>query len=903
MTRKQAARKGGRDKDEGIDASPKDAPAPPVEERPPPSSLSSSPPLPSPSPPSPFARPRFSPKKGRRPRSGSDTSTFFRQMSSATIGATSEDIDGTRASARARGIRSWYGVATVCVVLSVLSLVLYILIGLGVDWVPHGWSRWLSIIAVSSATIAVPLTHGLAGVRKHGAGEYHFFQPFVGGYRYVLLQCVGWAVYTLVLLGAIYILVLGTRRVALSVFASVGIGGVLAQALVLASLHFYASASTGAMERQESRRRLELHKRVGQGQMTEEESKQVPTNEEPKVIAALSTIRGRVGIILTVLGIFLAAIVESKNKTLSPASHISLQSLVTSALLFGVPLTHILTGRAAHSQYSLFQPFRGGWAFVLLQALGWTLWTLAVASSVASLFLVSRNEYIKGIISGAGVAGVIAQGMMLLSLKYFDSRLALGMKRAGKTMKVSRKLASQRNVLEGLKEEPQGQEGSEETKDESAAPRIVRLASLKRQKAPEVSMSKRDLFAAMYEGRDRAALDQLRDKLAKSGRFTASTTRLNTYAEQELEDRGEDVDGEEAAGHRIFDPSSLASLSLNQWRDGLAQWVDQLRSWQLSELLLDLRCNVIIGAMYFVPTVGAFCAFSPFFIVYHFHHVWWVPPLVAACVAWYVSTLRGRPGFTGKKSWEWFRKQTLLWSCFERYFQLNIITESAIDEQEGPVIMGFHPHGIYPLTTFWGTRGPSFRAAFPKLEVDVCGASVMFNCPVLREILLWSGGREVSAASIRHCLHQRRSILLVPGGQREMLHSRADRQSLTYVTKHKGFVRMAIENGVRLVPILSLGETFCLENVYLPNVQSWFLRNTGVGFPVFPYGRWYSPIANPCPITLVVGQPIEVEQNANPTEEEVDALHKLYYDYVKELFETYKVEAGFPDQQLVFSDH
>ena len=123
---------------------------------------------------------------------------------------------------------------------------------------------------------------------------------------------------------------------------------------------------------------------------------------------------------LSVLGIVLAALVESKNKTLSAASHISLQSIVTSALLFGVPLTHIITGKAAHSQYSLFQPFKGGWAFVLLQALGWTLWVLAVVSSIASLFLVSRNEYVIGVISGAGVAGVIAQGMVLLSLKYFD---------------------------------------------------------------------------------------------------------------------------------------------------------------------------------------------------------------------------------------------------------------------------------------------------------------------------------------------------------------------------------------------------------------------------------------------------------------------------------------------------
>jgi len=123
------------------------------------------------------------------------------------------------------------------------------------------------------------------------------------------------------------------------------------------------------------------------------------------------------------------------------------------------------------------------------------------------------------------------------------------------------------------------------------------------------------------------------------------------------------------------------------------------------------------------------------------------------------------------------------------------------------------------------------------------------------------------------------------------------------VTKHKGFVRMAIENGARLVPMLSLGETFTLENVSLPSLQSWFLRHTGVGFPVFPFGRWYSPVANQTPITLIVGEPIPVVQKDNPSEEEVDALHKRYYDRVKQLFDHHKAEAGFPNQTLIFSDH
>ena len=31
-------------------------------------------------------------------------------------------------------------------------------------------------------------------------------------------------------------------------------------------------------------------------------------------------------------------------------------------------------------------------------------------------------------------------------------------------------------------------------------------------------------------------------------------------------------------------------------------------------------------------------------------------------------------------------------------------------------------------------------------------------------------------------------------------------------------------------------------------------------------------------------------------------MHKTYYDYVQQLFDEYKAEAGFPEQVLTFSD-
>jgi hypothetical protein len=102
-------------------------------------------------------------------------------------------------------------------------------------------------------------------------------------------------------------------------------------------------------------------------------------------------------------------------------------------------------------------------------------------------------------------------------------------------------------------------------------------------------------------------------------------------------------------------------------------------------------------------------------------------------------------------------------SAFERYFSARIIGESELTKSAGPYIFAFHPHGVYPTTLLWATRGPQWHKLYPSLDVDVCGASVMFYCPLLREFCLWAGGREVSAHSIRYAISNNRSILLVPG--------------------------------------------------------------------------------------------------------------------------------------------
>jgi 1-acyl-sn-glycerol-3-phosphate acyltransferase len=212
------------------------------------------------------------------------------------------------------------------------------------------------------------------------------------------------------------------------------------------------------------------------------------------------------------------------------------------------------------------------------------------------------------------------------------------------------------------------------------------------------------------------------------------------------------------------------------------------------------------------------------------------------------------------------------------------------------------PHGIFPMTAFWSTRNSAWWRHYAGVHVDVLGASVMLYSPLLRDIVMWAGGRDVSKRSIRQAFADGRSVCLVPGGLREMRRSRARRTEMNLVTRHKGFVRIAIQCGKSLVPMLSFGEDQIVENIHAPRMQSWTSRVLGFGLPMWVHGRWYSPLPNRVKVTVAIGEPVPVVQEAEPSQSTIDAVHKRYYDTVRALFEAHKAKAGYPDMQLYYHD-
>lgn len=138
---------------------------------------------------------------------------------------------------------------------------------------------------------------------------------------------------------------------------------------------------------------------------------------------------------------------------------------------------------------------------------------------------------------------------------------------------------------------------------------------------------------------------------------------------------------------------------------------------------------------------------------------------------------------------------------------------------------------------------------------------------------------------------------MVVGGAQEALNARPGNYKIV-IKKRKGFVRVALETGASLVPVISFGETEIFDQpsndpgTKLRAYQNFVKRWTGIAPAVF-YGRGllnkttgFLPYNHP--ITTVVGAPIDVERNLSPSKEEVEELHNKFMEEIQKLFDDNK---------------
>lgn len=203
------------------------------------------------------------------------------------------------------------------------------------------------------------------------------------------------------------------------------------------------------------------------------------------------------------------------------------------------------------------------------------------------------------------------------------------------------------------------------------------------------------------------------------------------------------------------------------------------------------------------------------------------------------------------------------------------------------------PHGVFPLSLLgfgaWGFREGLGRWSDPnltQLDARIAGASVLFWVPFLRELLLLAGVRDASRPNLMSLLANGHTIAVNPGGIWEMVNSDHGQEKM-YMQKNLGFVRIAMEAGLPLLPAYAFGENqlFTTSRVGL-GLRLWIARKLRVGVPIF-FGRWGLPwtLPRPTPVTFVVGRPVPVgPPNPNPTDAEVEAVFNRYVDEMCRIF-------------------
>ena len=135
---------------------------------------------------------------------------------------------------------------------------------------------------------------------------------------------------------------------------------------------------------------------------------------------------------------------------------------------------------------------------------------------------------------------------------------------------------------------------------------------------------------------------------------------------------------------------------------------------------------------------------------------------------------------------------------FEPYFGMRLIRDTAeAFSSDKKYIFGFHPHAIIPLAGGWCSHTSQWESQMPGVRPSVLTSSILHSIPIARDVIQFTGGRDVSRSSFKNAVQTVGSVLLIPGGQREMIGSSSKSLEIRIDVKHKGFVSIVLLSSSR----------------------------------------------------------------------------------------------------------
>ncbi|BBN04408.1 diacylglycerol O-acyltransferase 2, plant [Marchantia polymorpha subsp. ruderalis] len=209
-------------------------------------------------------------------------------------------------------------------------------------------------------------------------------------------------------------------------------------------------------------------------------------------------------------------------------------------------------------------------------------------------------------------------------------------------------------------------------------------------------------------------------------------------------------------------------------------------------------------------------------------------------------------------------------------------------------VFAVEPHSVLPISIIALTK---HYGLMPVKKMKALASSAIFWTPVLRHVWSWLGLVPASRKCYKDLLQDGYSTILIPGGVQECLYLEYGHETI-FLKKRFGFVRGAIEAGAPLVPCFCFGQSD-VYHYWKPSGQWYAHLSRAIGFtPLIFWGMYGTPIPYPNRMYLVVGKPIDVEKNSNPSHEQISEVLKKFVAAMEDLFEKHKLAAGYKDTTL-----
>jgi 2-acylglycerol O-acyltransferase 2 len=317
-------------------------------------------------------------------------------------------------------------------------------------------------------------------------------------------------------------------------------------------------------------------------------------------------------------------------------------------------------------------------------------------------------------------------------------------------------------------------------------------------------------------------------------------------------------------------------------RDAFRKW-RRRRPTAFSEAVVVASSLIVIGALYYGVPVSAW-------MLYRSSPRMRLLVLLGLVFAVYHPLRRSSKARSG-----WF------WEAWIDYITPMVVLDGYRQGQRPPrhSVFAMSPHGIFPFAQALTLVG-SFRKIFGDLRP--VAATVSTRAPGLRHLLGITGVVPAEPAAMRTALRRGDSLMIVPGGIAEMYKGTSTRSSTeSFIVRNRtGFVRIAIEEGSAIVPVVVLGASRLMTLVPYSRLLQPLGRMIRASLLLF-WGRWGLPIPHRKPLLYAVGPPIwppPVGPNGAATEETIKQVHAAFVAELERLYYKYRGVYGWANKPL-----